>query len=717
MTFSVISGGGALSVTDTATDSQGRAQSQLSFGSDGTPNRVEVSAAGIQQSVTFSEEGDISDVVAGSVTFPDVSLRAAIETALGKAPGDPISQDEMATLIELEASTANISDLTGLEGATNLESLYLHGANITDISALAGLTDLTVLWLQNSWTISDISALSGLTNLTELYFGGHKISDVSVLAGLTNLTTVQLGANSISDISAFAGLINLTGLWISYNEISDISALSGLTNLESLNLAGNKLSYESIHTLIPALQSGGVEVEFDSRDPATLLKVSGELMASDSVMIVEVRDSDDRTFEGVPVTFSVISGGGTLSVTDTATDSQGRAQSQLSFGSDGTPNRVEVSAAGIQQKAFFGAASDDAPTDDTTADDGMTETPSSDTVISTSPATIQSPEVGGQFSVSIDIARGVNVASYAIRLTYDSSALSLVSLVNADYFPTSYVIGPSPTLPEAQGQVTFTVISAEGPSNGDGALATATFEVVKVANSSVSLEKAWVFDDVGSVMAVAVQGTDIPGATSADVNGDGVVDIADLVVIAQNYGQSGANAADVNGDGVVDAQDFVLAAGAVGASYTAAPPVARHQASTMLSAHDVRRALTEARALNLADPAAQRGILYLERLLEALIPNRTLLLANYPNPFNPETWIPYRLAEDAVVTLTIYDAHGQAVRTLDVGHRIAAVYERQSDAIYWDGKNDLGERVGSGVYFYHLSAGDYSATRKMVILK
>ena len=99
------------------------------------------------------------------------------------------------------------------------------------------------------------------------------------------------------------------------------------------------------------------------------------------------------------------------------------------------------------------------------------------------------------------------------------------------------------------------------------------------------------------------------------------------------------------------------------------------------------------------------------------IPAKTELLANYPNPFNPETWIPYRLAEDAFVSLTIYDGNGWVVRSLDVGHQTAAVYESQSKAIYWDGRNNLGEQVASGVYFYSLSAGDYSGTRKMVILK
>ena len=99
------------------------------------------------------------------------------------------------------------------------------------------------------------------------------------------------------------------------------------------------------------------------------------------------------------------------------------------------------------------------------------------------------------------------------------------------------------------------------------------------------------------------------------------------------------------------------------------------------------------------------------------IPAQTELLANYPNPFNPETWIPFRLAEDASVSLTIYGASGSLVRSIDIGFTPAAVYQGRSEAIYWDGRNDFGEQVSSGIYFYHLNAGDFSATRKMVIVK
>ena len=114
----------------------------------------------------------------------------------------------------------------------------------------------------------------------------------------------------------------------------------------------------------------------------------------------------------------------------------------------------------------------------------------------------------------------------------------------------------------------------------------------------------------------------------------------------------------------------------------------------------------------------KNSTIQLEELIAYEIPAETELLRNYPNPFNPETWIPYRLAQDADVSLTIYDTSGTLVRSIDIGHQTAAVYDTKAKAIYWDGRNRFGEQVASGLYFYHLSAGDdFSATRRMVILK
>ena len=93
------------------------------------------------------------------------------------------------------------------------------------------------------------------------------------------------------------------------------------------------------------------------------------------------------------------------------------------------------------------------------------------------------------------------------------------------------------------------------------------------------------------------------------------------------------------------------------------------------------------------------------------------LLANFPNPFNPETWIPYQLAKPTEVAITIYAVDGQVVRTLTLGHQPTGVYQTRSRAAYWDGRNAFGEPVASGVYFYTLTAGDFTATRKMLIRK
>ncbi|MDE0686100.1 MAG: T9SS type A sorting domain-containing protein, partial [Candidatus Poribacteria bacterium] len=93
------------------------------------------------------------------------------------------------------------------------------------------------------------------------------------------------------------------------------------------------------------------------------------------------------------------------------------------------------------------------------------------------------------------------------------------------------------------------------------------------------------------------------------------------------------------------------------------------------------------------------------------------LLANFPNPFNPETWIPYQLEKPTEVIITIYAIDGKLVRTLDLGHQPAGIYQNRSRAAYWDGRSQFGEPVASGVYFYTLTAGDFTATRKMLIRK
>ena len=201
-----------------------------------------------------------------------------------------------------------------------------------------------------------------------------------------------------------------------------------------------------------------------------------------------------------------------------------------------------------------------------------------------------------------------------------------------------------------------------------------------------------------------------------DVNRDGIVNIQDLVFVAGQFGQAGTeNAADINGDGVVNIIDIVLVAGALEVGNGA--PSAYSKALELLTIEEVEQWLARTHQIDGITPAFQRGIAVLESLVVLLTPKETVLLPNYPNPFNPETWIPYQLSETTDVTIRIYTAGGTLVRTLALGNQPAGIYHSRSRSAYWDGKNELGEPVASGVYFYTLSAGRFTATRRMVIRK
>ena len=223
--------------------------------------------------------------------------------------------------------------------------------------------------------------------------------------------------------------------------------------------------------------------------------------------------------------------------------------------------------------------------------------------------------------------------------------------------------------------------------------------------------------DTANNCSVAVSVTvTAPPEVSADVNEDGTVDVQDLMSIVQQYGQTGTTTADVNDDGVVNIDDLILVAAVLDADAAAAPSL-HSQSLEMFTAAEIKEWLSQARQRDFTDPKVRKGILFLEQLLASLIPKETALLANYPNPFNPETWIPYQLSKPADVTLTIYTMNGQVVRRLALGHQPAGIYQNRSRAAYWDGRNAFGEPVASGVYFYTLTAGNFTATRKMLIRK
>ena len=206
-----------------------------------------------------------------------------------------------------------------------------------------------------------------------------------------------------------------------------------------------------------------------------------------------------------------------------------------------------------------------------------------------------------------------------------------------------------------------------------------------------------------------------------DANGDSVVNILDLVLVASQIGQNGETVTDINSDGIVNIQDLVVIANGLG--HIAAAPSAyvltagQVEQWLSLAKQEVSRPIQSQTSLSQREFSYEHGIWALEQLLRMLVPKETALLANFPNPFNPETWIPYQLATASNVQITIYDGFGILVRQFDLGHQPAGLYQDRSRAAYWDGSNALGESVASGIYFYTLITENFSATRKMLILK
>jgi hypothetical protein len=170
--------------------------------------------------------------------------------------------------------------------------------------------------------------------------------------------------------------------------------------------------------------------------------------------------------------------------------------------------------------------------------------------------------------------------------------------------------------------------------------------------------------------------------TRGDVNGDGRIDSRDAILVSQFASgiktptEAQKASADMNGDGKVDSKDTIL--------------ILRKSAGY-------------------AAPIIQPGGFVASR--------ESALLQNYPNPFNPETWIPYILKESGEVTIRIYSMNGLLIRELRPGYKPAGSYVNQSSAAYWDGKDESGERVSGGVYFYTIHSGDFTAVKKMMVVE
>ncbi|RKU29057.1 hypothetical protein C6499_09300 [Candidatus Poribacteria bacterium] len=210
----------------------------------------------------------------------------------------------------------------------------------------------------------------------------------------------------------------------------------------------------------------------------------------------------------------------------------------------------------------------------------------------------------------------------------------------------------------------------------------------------------------------------MPQTLPWDINDDGVVDIQDLRAVSNSFGTDDPiyPKTDVNNDGSIDIIDLLLVAAHFGESNSPEAPPTRFVIDTE-DFEMIEKWITEAHLVDDGSDVFRQGIATLEHLINTTVPTETTLLPNYPNPFNPETWIPYDLAEDAKVHIDIYNLKGEAVRRLSLGFQTAGPYRTSSRAAYWDGRNAVGEPVASGIYFYTFQAGQFRATRQMVILK
>ena len=344
--------------------------------------------------------------------------------------------------------------------------------------------------------------------------------------------------------------------------------------------------------------------------------------------------------------------------------------------------------------------------------------------------------VDDTFTLHLNVENTTNLAGWLCDIVFDPAVLEAVEVSEGDFFKkddgTTFFL--ESMIDNTAGKITglgAVSLSSDGKS-GTGKLLSVAFVAKAIGEAQVTLTNLY----AGSSDLVAIP-LSIPDFVITveervflpwDVNQDGQVSILDLMQVAQYLGKnvSVTPQADVDSDGTIGILDLIAVAQHIGESTASAPTFITHRGIDMnlavidspeLTPAMIRGWITHAQRENDGSIVFQKGIANLQRLLTSLTPEKTKLLANYPNPFNPETWIPYHLAKPAEVTLTIYAASGKIVRSLMLGHQEVGIYKSRSRAAYWDGRNEVGEPVASGIYFYTLTAEDFTATRKMLIRK
>ena len=660
----------------------------------------------------------------------------------------------------IHAGGHSISDLSPLSGLTKLEHIYFPGTGlISDLSPLAGLTRLKELYLHRS-NISNISLLARFTALERLGLASNEISDLSPLAGLPNLKWLHLENNEISDVSFLAGLSQLKWLNISNNQISNLSPLDRLReNITTLLWHGN-----------PAFPKGGPKIEGPwlwVLVPDREIDSSTDLLSEASGgTVTEMGVSIHGATEGKAVSDDVWTA---HRLPPTGHDNIGRMLKEsirdgvlygtVSFYSPqqqettiyvGSEDESKVWLNGVLIYENFRRRDGDNYTDffpvtlkqgknvllvavEIIGENGdvfLGFEPGTDYTVSTGLgyAFSKTPiHVGDTFTFDVRAENITDLAGWQFDIDFDPTILEAVDVSEGEFLKTdggSTFFQPG-SIDNTAGKITglsAARLSAQG-ATGSGTLLQVRFKAKSVGETALTLHKFQFGSATGDSIpagphqiTIVVEGR----LTTGDVNRDGVVSILDLILVAQQLGRrvSAGSSVDVNGDGIVSILDLIRVAQGIAES-PAAPPLIPPQAGGegRVDAATIKAWIAQARLEDDGSLVFKEGIKNLEKLLASLIPEETALLANYPNPFNPETWIPYQLAESAEVTLTIYDMNGHLIRRLVLGHQAAGMYRSRSRAVYWDGRNQLGEPVASGLYFYTLTAGEFTETRRMLILK
>ena len=682
-------------------------------------------------------------------------------------------------LQKLDTVHSDITDLSPLAGLTNLTRLRLYDVKATDLSPLRGLTKLKWLGLTHTDNISDFSPLKGLTDLQHLTLSSTEISDVSALSALVNLETLILNENRIVDVSPLASLRNLKDLQLHENNIADFSPLDRLRqsvevftwfNNPGFPQGGPNIEGPWLWLTLPVDRREDDPLAQASNGKSTEEQVathgaSEGTRVGDSVWSAGMLEpynpnnwSDNKTnlrrlldVQGViePNVYGqqfVVYGSLTLYSPKTQ-------QTQIFIGSsedrqvylNGTfvhedYTNYAFGAHNIGYRTFFPITLQKGKNVLLVRLEGFRAhyelwslffglEPNAEYRVYNPRVgyTLSASKIyaGDTFTLNLSAEDVYDLAGWQFDLAFDPTLLEAVDVNESDFLKTdgNATFFQKGSINNKTGKITglsAARLSEEGVT-GTGTLLSVTFTAKAPGQTQLKLENFQIAAITGEPIPVgtpeiviAIEGE----LTTGDVNRDGQVSILDMVLVARQFGKTvpANSAVDLNGDGVVSILDLILVSQHMGESTAAAPSLAAMN-SRDLDASIVQAWIAQAVLENDGSVVFQQGIAKLRELLASLLPKETALLPNYPNPFNPETWIPYQLAEPADVTLHIYATNGERVRTLVLGQMPAGIYQSRSRAAYWDGKNEVGESVASGVYFYTLTAGDFTATRKLLIRK